>query len=146
MVEILDETSRYPKRQAEALAAALTQLMTHVGAEGRFVTVVLVNDAHIRVMNREHRGVDAATDVLSYPLQEPDDIGMPVVPHLGDIVISLETAERQAASRHAPSFDEVAVLAAHGLMHLLGYDHPTEDAWQEFENAQQLILTFATRP
>jgi probable rRNA maturation factor len=146
VVEILDETSRYPKPQAEVLTAALERLMAHYGAKGRLVTVVLVDDARIRVMNREHRGIDAATDVLSYPLQEPDDVGMPSVPHLGDIVISLETAERQAASHHAPSCDEVAVLAAHGLMHLLGYDHPTEDAWQEFENAQQLILTFATRP
>jgi probable rRNA maturation factor len=146
VVEILDETSRYPKRQAKALAAALERLMAHYGAKGRLVTVVLVDDARIRAMNREHRGVDAATDVLSYPLQEPDDVGIPPVPHLGDIIISLEAAERQAEGRNAPPFDEVAVLAAHGLMHLLGYDHPTEDAWQEFENAQQLILTFATRP
>lgn len=138
MVEILDETSRYPR--PEALRGPLERLLVELGLGEREVTVVLVDDAAIRTLNRDHRGEDEATDVLSYPTHEPDDRGMPEVAHLGDIVIGVETAARQA-SRHGHDLDaELLVLAAHGLTHLRGYDHPTEEAWQEFRRAQRRIL------
>ena len=114
--------------------------MEERGAAEREVTVVLVDDEAIRALNRDHRGVDAPTDVLSYPTHEPDDVGVPEVPHLGDVFISLETASRQAeVHRHSPD-TEVALLAAHGLLHLLGFDHETEAAWDVFENAQQQMV------
>ena len=138
MVEILDETQSYPHR-AE-LRAALARLLAHLN-QRRQVTVVLVNDATIRRYNREHRGVDEATDVLAYPTAEPDDANIPPVAHLGDIFISLETAARQAPEHGHELASEVKVLAAHGLTHLLGYDHPTEEAWRVFHHHQQLILT-----
>lgn len=141
MVEILDETSAYPS--ADALAADLTRLMAALGVGERDLTVVLCDDTTIRRLNREHRGEDSATDVLSYPLWEPDDVGMPEVAQLGDIVISLETAAKQG-EEHGHGFEsEVRVLAAHGLVHLMGYDHLTEEAWQRFTNAQELVLELA---
>ena len=109
-------------------------------APGREVTVVLCDDETIQALNREHRGVDAPTDVLSYPTHEPDDVGVPEVPHLGDIFISLETASKQAEARGHAFENEVALLAAHGLLHLLGLDHETEDAWDVFENAQNRMM------
>ncbi len=109
-------------------------------APGREVTVVLCDDETVRSLNREHRGVDAPTDVLSYPTHEPDDVGVPEVPHLGDIFISLETASKQAEARGHAFENEVALLAAHGLLHLLGLDHETEDAWDVFENAQNRMM------
>ena len=115
--------------------------MQERGVGEREVTVVLLDDASIRALNRDHRGVDAPTDVLSYPTHEPDDIGVPEVPHLGDIFISLETAAKQAAAHgHTPE-TEVAILAAHGLLHLLGLDHETEAAWETFENVQNRMVT-----
>jgi len=140
VVEILDETRSYPHHAD--LAAALARLMAHLRLMRRQVTVVLMDDATIRRYNREHRGVDRATDVLAYPTAEPDDINnmMPPVSHLGDIFISLETAGRQALARDHDFASEVKLLAAHGLTHLLGYDHPTEEAWRVFHHHQQLIL------
>lgn len=139
MVEILDETQSYPHHAD--LAAALARLLAHLKLQRRQVTVVLMDDATIRRYNREHRGVDQATDVLAYPSAEPDDVNIPPVAHLGDIFISLETAARQALGHGHELASEVKVLAAHGLTHLLGYDHATEEAWHVFHHHQQLILT-----
>ncbi len=135
MVEILDETRHYP--HLEALEQTLEKLMLEQKLQNRSVTVVLCDDTTIQNLNREHRGIDKATDVLSYPLHEPDDLDMPQVPHLGDIIISTDTAARQANERGQPLSLEVGILAAHGLMHLLGYDHDTEEARQVFEKAQK---------
>ncbi|MDQ3458286.1 MAG: rRNA maturation RNase YbeY [Deinococcota bacterium] len=137
MIEVLDETRRYPR--PEALAAALERLMAALGAQGE-LTLVLVDDAGIRRLNLAHRSVDEPTDVLSYPLREPDDVGMPETGFLGDIFVSLDTAARQAPQHGHDLEGEVKVLAAHGLMHLLGHDHETEAAWRDFENAQRLVL------
>ena len=142
LIEILDETGRFRRR--ERLSRALRRVATVVplprpvgGAEPE-MTVVLVDDASIAVRNRADRGVDGPTDVLAYPLHEPDDAGFPRIPHLGDIVISLDTARRQARSRGRPAWHEVAVLASHGLLHLLGFDHRSAAEWAPFEAVQAL--------
>ena len=142
LIEILDETGRFRRR--ERLARVLRRVATVVplpprldGAEPE-MTVVLVDDAAIATRNRADRGVDGPTDVLAYPLHEPDDAGFPSIPHLGDVVISLDTARRQARSRGRPAWHEVAVLASHGLLHLLGYDHRSPVEWAPFEAVQGL--------
>lgn len=110
----------------------------------REVTVVLVGDRAIRALKLQHWGEDAATDVLSFPTWEPGDPFMP--PHLGDIVISLDTAARQAQAGGLSLTREVALLASHGLTHLVGHDHPhanglgfdegaTGPEWQVFHEA-----------
>ena len=83
------------------------------------VTLVVTSDRRIRGLNRTWRGQDKATDVLSFPAG--DDPGP--APHLGDIVISRETAARQARHEGHSLATELRVLALHGLLHLLGYDH-----------------------
>lgn len=138
MVEILDETHRFPA--TERLQRALERLMDELALAEREVTVVLLDDAAMREHNARDRGVDAATDVLSYPSGEPDDVGVPAVAHLGDVLIGLDVAERQAARAGHDTVREVLVLAAHGLTHLRGYDHPTEDRWRPFHEAQKRIL------
>lgn len=146
MVEILGETQRYPSLDAlRSLQGALETLIAELGAGAKELTLVLVDDAEIHKLNRQHRGVNAPTDVLSYPLFEPEDEGFPEVPHLGDVVISLDTAERQAEARGHPLETEVATLAAHGITHLLGFDHPTEAAWDVFKNNQRRAVTLLER-
>jgi probable rRNA maturation factor len=83
------------------------------------VSVALVSDRRLRSLNSRYRGKNAATDVLSFPSDEPD--------FLGDVVIASGVARRQAqAARH--SFQtEIRILALHGLLHLLGYDHERDD-------------------
>jgi probable rRNA maturation factor len=83
------------------------------------VTVVVTTDRRIRRLNRTWRGMDKTTDVLSFPAG--DDPGP--ARHLGDLVISRETAARQARNEGHSLATELRVLALHGLLHLLGYDH-----------------------
>jgi probable rRNA maturation factor len=79
------------------------------------VTVAVVGDARVRQLNRRYRAKNAPTDVLSFPAEEPDQ--------LGDVVIALGVARRQAAGAGHSLSTEFRVLALHGLLHLLGYDH-----------------------
>jgi probable rRNA maturation factor len=97
-----------------------------IGLEGAVATVVFVSDRTIKRLNRQFRGRDAATDVLSFPMAEDPVDRRPEEP-LGDVVVSVERAAEQAAE-HGLSFErEVAQLILHGLLHLCGYDHETDD-------------------
>jgi probable rRNA maturation factor len=88
------------------------------------VTVVLVSDRRMRTLNRVWRGVDRATDVLSFPMTKPPRAGgRTPQPHLGDIVIATGVAERQAREAGHSTTTELRVLALHGLLHVFGYDH-----------------------
>jgi probable rRNA maturation factor len=107
-----------------ALVATAQTLLGACGEDGSSISLTLVNDATIRAMNQQHRGKDSATDVLSFPL-EPDaahDDGDPER-LLGDVVISIDTARRQAADYDAKLQAELYRLLIHGLLHVLGHDH-----------------------
>lgn len=140
-VELLDNTGRY--RYKNELRACLKRLMLDHDLARREITVVLMSDSAIAAHNAADRQVAGPTDVLSYPTSEPDDVGFPAVPQLGDILISLDTAERQAEDHGHSVRDEVLVLAAHALTHLRGFDHHSDEAWQPFLDAQQRILDIA---
>ena len=89
------------------------------------LSILLCDDPLIRRLNRRHRGKNRPTDVLAFPSEAPAELpGSPKL--LGDVVISLPTARRQAATAGHPIVREVTVLLAHGLLHLLGFDHVTE--------------------
>ena len=92
------------------------------------MTVALVSDARMRALNRQYRGKDYATDVLSFPaeagLRRKSTPQAPAPsPHLGDIVIAWGLARRQARAAGHDGPEELRILALHGLLHLLGYDH-----------------------
>ncbi len=130
---------------ARALKAAMRKLMQSVDEADATISLTLVDDETIAVINREHRGKDTATDVLSFPLHAPREGGPtnstgaapsaerpprakragPPKPErlLGDIVISVDTARRQAADYDAPLQREIERLMIHGLLHVLGHDH-----------------------
>ncbi len=108
--------------RAAALRADVRRLLAALG-EGRAELIVsLVDDGEMHRLNRDSRGIDRPTDVLAYAMREgvraPGDEGV-----LGDVVISVETAARQARRRTVPTADEVRTLLIHGVLHLLGYDH-----------------------
>jgi probable rRNA maturation factor len=84
-------------------------------------TIAFVSDKTIRRLNRQFRGVDKATDVLSFPADETDKL------NLGDIAISADTAAKQAKENGLTFDEEVAQLILHGLLHLCGYDHDTDN-------------------
>jgi probable rRNA maturation factor len=96
------------------------------------MTVALVSDARMRALNRQYRGKDYATDVLSFPtaadLRRKSRPQAPAPsPHLGDIVIAQGIARRQARAAGHDSPEELRILALHGLLHLLGYDHERDN-------------------
>jgi probable rRNA maturation factor len=102
------------------------------------VSVALVDDAYIRVLNREYRGVDQATDVLAFPMEPERDES--AEPALGDIVISVERAREQARQFRHPLRRELALLAIHGVLHLLGYEDETEAGASAMWSRQKSLL------
>ncbi len=102
------------------------------------VSIALVDNAYIRVLNREYRGADQATDVLAFPM-EPDRDGF-AEPALGDVVISVERAREQARQFRHPLRRELALLAIHGVLHLLGYEDETEAGAAAMWSRQKMLL------
>jgi probable rRNA maturation factor len=88
------------------------------------VSVLLTGDREIRRWNRDFRGKNQATDVLSFPAAQMDGVPAAVA---GDLAISVETADRQAKEQGHVLAEELKVLVLHGLLHLAGYDHETDD-------------------
>ncbi|MBA0868727.1 hypothetical protein Goshw_018086 [Gossypium schwendimanii] len=103
------------------------------------LSVLLCNDEFIQKLNKEWRDEDHATDVLSMSEHIPE-LNLPVL-MLGDIVISIETAARQAEERGHTLIDEIRILMVHGLLHLLGFDHEiSENAEEEMEEEEEFVL------
>src|SRR5262245_18764922 len=100
------------------LARAASCALAAVGRAGGDVDVLVVDDAEIRRLNARHRGVPRRTDVLAFPLETPDA----AVPLVGQIVISAQTAARQARRLDVPRATELDLLVTHGVLHLVGYD------------------------
>ena len=102
------------------------------------VSIVIEDDNYIQALNKQYRGFDEPTDVLSFPYSGTDpDTGHEF---LGDILIAFPKAKRQAEEGGHPLMDELILLVVHGILHLLGYDHETEDQKKEMWWVQNDIL------
>jgi len=113
--------------ESDLIERAALAVLAQESKEGE-LTVFLSDDAQLHELNLEFLGVDAPTDVLSFPASETDpETGKP---YLGDVIISAARAEEQARSAGHPLEAEVQLLVVHGVLHLLGYDHaePEEKA------------------
>jgi probable rRNA maturation factor len=111
------------------------------------LSVLLTNDDFIRQLNRDHRHKDRPTDVLSFYVDRQFvllNVDAPRV--LGDIVISLDTAARQAVSRRRPLVAELRWLLAHGILHLLGYNHATALQKRRMDSWTSLLVRSAPLP
>ena len=118
MVEVVNRQRRL-KLDAEAWYTFATKALMAIGKSDSSATIAFVSDNKIRELNRQFRGVDKVTDVLSFPADEKLN--------LGDIAVSVDTAVVQA-KENGLSFDqEIAQLILHGLLHLCGYDHETDN-------------------
>ncbi|ATA60709.1 rRNA maturation RNase YbeY [Geobacillus sp. FSL K6-0789] len=146
-IDFIDETGEVTAEQLEMLEQLLREAAASENVpDGTEVGVSFVDNERIRLMNRDYRGKDAPTDVLSFALEEEgegevDIIGadMPLV--LGDIVISIPKAKEQAAEYGHSFMRELGFLAVHGFLHLLGYDHETEEEERVMFAKQEEILT-----
>lgn len=121
-----------------AIAARLEELSPEFE-----VSISFVDDEAIHELNLEYRGVDAATDVLSFPQDDLGDLdlpeGFPLM--LGDIIISLERAWEQAQEYGHSLEREVLYLAIHGFFHLMGYDHETEEEQGVMRKLEEEVLS-----
>ena len=109
-------------------------LLRHEGAvNDPEISVVFCDDPFIQDLNAEYRGKNKPTDVLSFAQEDPQT--------LGDIIISVPTAARQAEAAGWPLQHEIALLAVHGLLHLLGYDDETEGGAWDMQRRTERVLT-----
>jgi len=102
------------------------------------VTIRLSTDEELHQLNRDFLGIDAATDVLAFPLGETDPQSGAL--YLGDVILSWPRAQAQAAAAGHSSLAELQLLAVHGILHLLGYDHITDDEKARMWQLQRDIL------
>ena len=120
MIEVVNRQRRF-KVDTEAWTTFATKALAAIGNGESSATIAFVSDKRIRELNRQFRGIDKATDVLSFPADETDEL------NLGDIAISTETAATQAKENGLSFDDEIAQLILHGLLHLSGHDHETDN-------------------
>jgi len=124
----------------EFTTAVLKGLLHDLSSPDAEVSVLYTNDARIHLLNRLYREKDEPTDVLSFAFMDEGETPQGASLVLGDIVISLETARRQAEARHVESRDEIALLLLHGALHLLGYDHADAEGELEMFDLQETWL------
>ncbi|TNE67121.1 MAG: rRNA maturation RNase YbeY [Alphaproteobacteria bacterium] len=130
-----------------AAATALLAALTHPDAPME-LSVRIVDDAESQALNRDYRGKDKPTNVLSFPGTDPDEIsdcfrmaklgGPPVM--LGDLAIAAPVLVREAAEQDKPVLEHLAHLTVHGVLHLLGYDHIDEEEAEDMEAFEAEIL------
>ena len=152
----LTNTQRKIRIPASTLKRAAEATLSSLGYEKADLDILVCGDARMRSLNRRWRGVDAATDVLSFPAPEGDAPGAkrgrpgkgrngpPAV--LGDIVISAQRAKAQAVEIGQPLTDELLFLLVHGILHLAGYDHEGKAGEGRRMMRKQRELVGAIRP
>lgn len=134
-IEIVNEAG-YPVDEARLQAAATAVLARHEVLDGSGLTVAITDDEAVAALNLQFRGIDAPTDVLSFPMDAmPGD-----TPYLGDLVIAFPYASAQAEREGHALSDSLALLVVHGTLHLLGYDHDTAEGRAEMWEAQETAL------
>ncbi|MBK8046627.1 MAG: rRNA maturation RNase YbeY [Anaerolineales bacterium] len=130
----------------ETVAAAT---LTHCARHTATLSVVITDDAAVHQLNRDYRGVDKTTDVLSFAAHDPVDgpaidfpaeLAAALERNIGDILIAYPYAERQAARCGNSIGAELRLLVVHGVLHLLGYDHGTDEEEAEMWAAQETVL------
>lgn len=137
MIDIQNTQSKveFTKMMDKAIRLAVKETLKYEGIEPIGVSVLITDNEMIQSLNMQYRKIDAPTDVLSFPLYDEQGI---LDEELGDIVISLEKAQQQAAEYGHSTEREIAFLTVHSVLHLLGYDH-TEDETEMFRRQKEII-------
>ena len=135
-IEIEDEAWTRAEPEAEALVwrAAQAVLDAHEDIEGQGIVILLADDDSVQVLNRDFRQKDYATNVLSFP-SPPNPEGQ-----IGDIVLAFGVCQREATEQGKPLAHHLQHLVAHGVLHLLGYDHQDDVEAEAMEAFEREIL------
>lgn len=124
-ISVMRQGTRARPVTVETVTRWSASMLRAMGVKRAELSVMLCDDPTIHTLNREYRKKNKPTDVLAFAMREGED-GHLAGDLLGDVIISLETATRQAKERGVVTRDEVMMLLAHGLLHLLGWDHQTD--------------------
>jgi probable rRNA maturation factor len=148
-IDVTIESGDWPDEAAlEALvrrtAAAVAAELALEARQPTELGVIFTDDAEIRALNAKWRGQDKATNVLSFPAFPESRDSIP--PMLGDIVLARGTIGREAALDDKPFDHHLVHLVTHGLLHLLGFDHETDEEAEEMEGAERRILALLDIP
>ncbi len=140
-IEVVVRSARW-RRQPKAQIIVKTAILAAaqaVSTPAAELAIVLGDDSAIRALNRQWRGQNAPTNVLSFPAAPPGD-RRSASPYVGDIVIAYQTTAREAAAEGKPFGHHLAHLAVHGFLHLLGYDHDHDRDAATMERLERRIL------
>jgi probable rRNA maturation factor len=146
LIDVIVETPQWnAARGAEAtVRSALTEAAIAIGTDfrNRTLAVLLTDDAAMRRLNAQWRGIDKPTNVLSFPALQPTGAGTPddAPRMLGDIAIAYQTTRMEADEEQKPFDHHLSHLAIHGFLHLIGYDHENDDDAEAMETLEQEIL------
>jgi probable rRNA maturation factor len=139
-IDIVVESAQWNGAAEGAVRHAISEAATALGADFRnhALAVLLTDDAVVRRLNAQWRGIDKPTNVLSFPPADmPGDGG---VKSLGDIAIAHETTAREADADGKPFADHLSHLTVHGFLHLMGYDHEKDGDAETMEQLERVIL------
>ena len=136
----IQNDSTFPVGEARLRAAALAALTHEATPDESALTIVVTSNEEVAALNRQYRGVDAPTDILSFPADEPPVVIPDEPPYLGDLIIAFPYASAQAEREGHVLDDSLALLVVHGCLHLLGYDHDTPEARADMWATQAEIL------
>ena len=139
MFEIYNETNEEIE-ELEMIKKLMTFAIKHENLENVEFNIIIVDNEYIHTLNREHRGIDRETDVITFALEDYEDITYEDYRLLGDIYISIDKARSQAEEYGHSFLRELSFLAVHGFLHLLGYDHMTEEDEKVMFTRQEMIL------
>ena len=126
--------------ELDVLNEYIKYVVKKLGLERCEFNIIIIDNEKIREINREYRNIDAETDVISFALEDNPDIVYEDFRLLGDIYIAVDLAYDQAIEYNHSREREVCFLATHGLLHLLGYDHMTEEEEKEMFGKQEELL------
>ena len=138
-VLVREENKKLPVSTAK-LEAVSRYAFEVTGKEEGEISLVVCDDPFMTVLNERYTGNNGPTDVLAFPMREGERLPQQGI-QVGDIVISIDTAERQSKELGTDLKQEFIVLFVHGLLHLLGYDHGTEDGKREMDEITNRIVT-----
>ncbi|MEN6340872.1 MAG: rRNA maturation RNase YbeY [Clostridiaceae bacterium] len=141
MIDVQTELERVPESAGELVGRAVSAALENGGVKGD-VCVLITDAEEIQTLNRTYRKIDRVTDVLTFPAWEGEAILCPKDEYLGDIAICYERALEQAEEYNHSLERELAFLAVHGSLHLMGYDHMTsEDEAAMFAKQEEILLS-----
>ncbi|MDU0811454.1 rRNA maturation RNase YbeY [Bacillus siamensis] len=146
LIDIIDETNSVSADAIQEVEKLLQFAAEKEGVQDQAeVSVTIVTNEEIREINRDYRGKDTPTDVISFALEEEGEdeveiVGADMPPVLGDIIISADRTKEQAEEYGHSFMRELGFLAVHGFLHLLGYDHMTKEEEEEMFSKQKDLL------